>query len=170
MILQTEQEIKNLLYHSFRCRDILGDMVEVGVYRGGSAEVINFGKPIGKTLHLYDTFGPSGNGFDDQFDWTHAAKDIILNIPGCYIHIGEFDGANVPHPISFAHIDVDSDSGTYASLEQIYPSMSVGGAIIVHDYQNGSLRVRDAVDRFMLDKAEVLTALNQSTQCVIIKQ
>ena len=59
---------------------------------------------------------------------------------------------------AFAHIDVDIYQATKDSLEFIYPRMSVGGVILVHDYpaHNG---VKLAVDEFMKGKNDEQTIL-----------
>jgi O-methyltransferase len=158
--------------------NIPGDIVEIGVYRGQSADLIcriNDGFKQ-KPVHLFDTFigVPEINTtFDGRY---------ICSLEQVKKNLGEFSDKAMYHEglfpmetgseligkkISFAHIDVDTGPFTYRALSSIYPRMSVGGAILVHDY-DGIPEVRNSVDEFVLDKRCPIFSLGAS-QALLIK-
>ena len=69
---------------------------------------------------------------------------------------------------SFVHIDVDTYESTLSCLKFFYPRMNRGGFIISHDYHDGSMGVRKAIDEFFSDKAEPIIEMSGS-QCLLVK-
>ena len=83
-----------------------GDIVEVGVYRGGSAAVLHgVAKARGCTLWLYDTFAGIPYADPEKGD-THAVGDfsdtavaaVGRACPGAVITIGTFPATLGPEP------------------------------------------------------------------------
>lgn len=162
-----QQHLRNVLQE---IKDIPGELMEVGVYQGGSAIIIRE-EITDKALYLFDTF----EGFDDQLHESDPTtyfvgdccadisivKNLMRGQNNVFITQGTFPQTSdivKNKQFAFAHIDVDIYQATKDSLEFIYPRMSVGGVILVHDYpaHNG---VKLAVDEFMKGKNDEQTIL-----------
>lgn len=157
-----------------------GDIAEIGVYRGGSSELICKNKKD-KNLHLFDTFEglPELNQFDTsnefhkgQFSDTHIdhIKNLLKDYSGINIYKGYFPETAGPiesKTFSFVHLDVDLFETTKNALDFFYPKMVKGGIILSHDYVNAD-GVRKAFDDFFADKPEPVLVVSD-TQCLIVK-
>lgn len=137
-----------------------GDLVEVGVFQGAMAHIMNEVLP-GRSLYLFDTF----SGFPDALDESdpkhyepgHCATDEsqvtrllggkkeVTIVKGIFPETG---GIIKDKKFAFAHIDVDIYSSTKDALEFLYPRMEPGGTIIVHDYP-AHTGVKKAADEFL---------------------
>lgn len=159
---------------------IIGDIAEVGVYKGSSAKIICYAKDPNKSLHLFDTFGeglPEPGKFDEKFSKGNFAissfeeiKNQFKNESNVYFYKGEFPKTADPikdKKFSFVHLDVDIYQSTKDCLEFFYPRMSKGGVILSHDYF-GADGVKKAFDEFFEDKPEVIIKLSTS-QCLVVK-
>lgn len=114
-----------------------GAIVELGVYRGGSAWVLAQAAR-GRALHLFDTFTglpyadageiPAGT-FKDT-----SAEDVQSAIPEAKIHKGVFPDTLPADlgPIAFIHVDCDQRRACKAAIECFWP-LAVKGAIIAFD-------------------------------------
>lgn len=158
---------------------IEGDMVEAGVYRGGSAKLICEAKG-NRVLHLFDTFAglPAPSEADDQLQG-YAGKcyarledvtSYLRGYPNVCFYKGLFPKTAEPiehRRFSFVHLDVNLYSSTLDSLKYLYPRMNRGGIILCHDYgvYDG---VKRAVDEFLADKPEVVLQPSKN-QCLIAK-
>jgi asparagine synthase (glutamine-hydrolysing) len=68
---------------------------------------------------------------------------------------GLFQDTLVPAaPIAVAHIDCDWYDSVKVCLERLWPAMSVGGTVVVDDYDYWS-GCRQAVDEFILGRQDV---------------
>jgi len=158
---------------------IAGDIVEVGVYRGGSAKIIC--ETTKKAVHLFDTFDglpnlcekDSPQQFSAQF-YTAFYADVIDYLKE-YSHASLYKGffpetAEVvkDKKFSFVHLDVDIYQSTLDCLDFFYSRMSKGGMIISHDYPK-ALGVKRAIDEFFSDKPELIIELPGTNQCLIVK-
>jgi len=121
------------------CLSLPGDVVELGVYRGGSAlllaEVL---EGSDKTLHLFDTFV----GLDalPEFKNTSLAE-VMTNLQGTTIpilyHVGDVAKtlpAKEPREICFAHLDMDLYLSTIHACRMLWPKIVPGGVILFDDY------------------------------------
>jgi O-methyltransferase len=71
---------------------------------------------------------------------------------------------------AFVHLDADVYEPTLAGLDFFYPRMSIGGVIVVHDY-NTWPGARKAVQDFFANKTEVPIPMpDKSGSAVIIKK
>ena len=144
-----------------REQKVPGDIAELGVYKGATAELIY--RLSERQLHLFDTF----TGFDAR-DGRHTGfSDCSLDAlkqlcPLAHFYPGWFPetAKALPNDMVFAlvHIDMDLEKPIAAALAFFYPRVSPGGAIIVHDYNNpGSWDngAKKAVDAFLADKPEM---------------
>ena len=129
-----------------------GPIVEVGVFMGGSAFVLQeVADERGLQLYLYDTFsgipykrdidshqiGDFGNGlsYEEAQDAFPRAFVTRCVFPKC-------DG--IPDKISFVHLDVDQWQSYREALDCLIPRMRIGGMILCDDYCLGG--AREAID------------------------
>lgn len=131
-----------------QCRDLPGEMVEVGVWRGGSARLICELAPE-KTVHLFDTFcglpAPSHPGDRHRKgDWSDTGvdvvKDTLAGLDNYELHVGEFP-ASLPTEfvteLSFVHLDTDLYAPTAAALDLLWPRVATNGVMLFDDYAAG---------------------------------
>jgi hypothetical protein len=160
-----------------RTAKIPGDLIEVGVFQGGSARLICEFKR-GKVLHLCDTFEglPAPTGGDAGFAkgqfrcGLDRVRDYLAEFRGLEFHQGFFPNSAAclsETTFSFANLDVDLYESTKGSLEFLYPRMAKGGVILSHDYRTAA-GVRQAFDEFFAEKPEPVLAL-LSSQCLVVK-
>lgn len=149
-----------------------GDFWECGVYRGGTAIILNrlldrFEPHGSKTLHIFDTF--SGMPEPDPVKDVHekgdfhetsleAVKERLPNLNRVEVHQGFMPDTFVgleDVAIALAHVDVDLHQSVKTCCTFIYPRLVPGGFMIFDDY--GFQRcpgARAAVDEYFEDKAE----------------
>jgi O-methyltransferase len=141
-----------------------GDIVECGVYRGGTAAML--AKVIvesgsSRKLYLFDTFGgmPETDSQRDlhvKGDFSDTSLEAVqrfVNQPKTVVFrkgfIPETFVGLEAHQFSFAHIDVDIYRSIIDSLEFIWPRLLSGGFIVFDDYGFPSCPgARQAVDQF----------------------
>jgi O-methyltransferase len=145
-------------------KNLVGEVAELGVYKGKFAKHINQYFPNRK-LFLFDTF----NGFDEKDikkekensfsdgaqDFSNTSIDIVRNImpnPNqCIFKQGFFPetAIDVTEQFVFASIDTDLYDPIYNGLVFFYPKLVKGGYIFVHDFNNDAYKgARQAVERF----------------------
>lgn len=156
-----------------------GDIAEVGVYNGGSAEVLCMARGKPGAVHLFDTFAglPNVSKEDEDADF-HAGQfcasyeDVRQRLaPYAGVHIWrgifpETAGAVEHTRFSFVHLDVDAVKSTRDCLAFFYPRMTRGGIIISHDWH--ILPAKKAYEEFFRDKPEPIVELSVM-QCAIVK-
>lgn len=129
-----------------QCAHIPGDLVEVGVWRGGTAALLAAGAQ--KHISLFDTFTGvvksdtrydtlyTGNEHADTHQEIVESLFKILKIE-CSIYSGIFPDQNLdklPEKISLAHIDVDTRGSASEAFDVIWPKIQPGGIVIFDDY------------------------------------
>jgi len=170
---------KPKLYHLYslfmQSTTVLGDVVECGVYQGGTASMLArliADKAKNKHLHLFDTFtgipvcdpdvdchhvGDFGDTNLDQVKTGVGHADIVR------YHVGimpqTFTGLeNVV--VSFVHVDVDMYQSYVDCLAFFWPRLSPGGIMVFDDYGHQNCPgARKAVDEFFADKPEKAISL-----------
>jgi O-methyltransferase len=160
-------------------KNLPGDMAEVGVFNGCSAQVICEAKGD-RVLHLFDTFEglPEPAEFERELfarrdfsaDLSSVQKALIA-YPGVQYYQGLFPATAQPvkrKKFSLVHLDVDLYQSTLDSLKFFYPRMVKGGVILSHDYAYGA-SVRQAFAEFLADKPEQVFELINN-QCMVVKQ
>lgn len=147
MKLQSVKELENIRACVRLTWNIEGDCLEAGVYTGGSAKEIRTYMNPDKKLYLYDTF----EGFKDLQDKEQNIKylftekySIQYNLINTEVVKGYFPETLIEKPLAFAHLDMDTYESTKKGLDAIYPLMSKGGIILLHDYENPDLFIKEA--------------------------
>lgn len=119
-----------------------GAFVEVGVYQGGSAQVLyDIAQEQGRALYLYDTFSgmPVSGSLDSHpiGDFADCSADtIIAAMPEAHVQVGIFPDTLVDMPpIAFVHADADQYESTKAICLRLGPLMVDGGLLLFDDYR-----------------------------------
>lgn len=130
-----------------QCAGLPGDIVEVGVHRGGSALLLHAASPE-QYLYLFDSFAghPATAHADESAHhagrFSDTSKEEILELfagPAVepIVIAGEFPASlarvRLP-PLALIHCDVDLYESTSAVLKHLWPLLLVGGALICDDY------------------------------------
>lgn len=146
-------ESLQFLSQSALTQGIAGDIVECGVYRGGSAMILAHALINGpeRTLWLYDNFSgvlPPGPR-DPQEGWRYVSSEPGLEISvrslvsevlpseRCMVRKGLFAETfrqSLPSHIALLHIDCDWYESVLLCLRTLAPLVSDGGVIILDDY------------------------------------
>jgi hypothetical protein len=163
---------------------LLGDLAELGVYRGHTATLLaRIARRLGRHAYLLDTF----EGFDKSdlqgydanqpIQFTDTSVDAVRRLVGednvSFIK-GHFpDSAKALPETSYClvHIDCDLYAPISSALNYFYPRLVPGGFLIVHDYSSlcwdGAER---AVDEFFADKPEAIIPLTDGAGSVVIRK
>ena len=183
-------ELFTLYTASCLLNDIDGEYAEVGVYRGGSACLVSHQMP-NKKFYLFDTFEGLPHDETKQLDqepkggWLNdtsvsTAVDLIKTsgisekqIIVCKGYFPNETGHLVSKDTRFClvHLDTDRYESTKAGLKFFYSKLSIGGRIVVHDYNcKGTPGVKIAVNEFVgeLDLKNYLFSACES-QVIIAK-
>ena len=133
-----------------------GYIVEVGVFRGGSAKFLAQTN-AGREVHVFDTFegiptepweldGHKRGDFASDFE---DVKAYLSDCPNVTIHRGVFPitWPKGLSPIALAHVDVDMEAVAREAIVLLWPLLSPGGFLVFDDYGADSCRgVKRAVD------------------------
>lgn len=177
-----------LISYSSRCKDIPGEFIEIGAYKGGSSDIIAKYNP-NKELYCIDSFEglPETTKFDfhnrgDFAGVDHVALSGYFKIirPNVRVIKGftpdVFDIFGDNQRFAFAFIDVDLYQSVLDCLDFVFPRMSKGGIVLLDDYkQKSTPGCKKAIEEFMEEKeckyhGEVTYADGQTNyQYVIIK-
>lgn len=163
-------QVLDLVKNVINC-NIEGDIVEIGVWKGGMSMWIAAILKIyssNKTIYLFDTFSlfPKAFHFKDLMI-EPVVHTLYENYPdqvsvlnnfikfGLYNKKVKFIKGPVektfhfkPSKISVLRIDCDYYHSILFSLKHFYPSISKGGYIIIDDYKNNYVACKEAVDLF----------------------
>jgi len=156
---------------------VLGEMAEVGVFRGGSARLM-CEVSAGRQIYLFDTFeGLPANeeaipGFEQgQYAGSYeAVTQYLRSFHNVHIYKGEFPDGCTPitsERFSFVHLDVDLSEPTQAALEFFYPRLNSGGVFLIHDYF-WSENIRKVVQEFFVRLPEPVLEL-AGAYCGVVK-
>lgn len=126
-----------------------GALVEVGVWRGGSAMALYMiAKAQARELHLFDTF----TGIPErtpQYDHHEVGdfKDTDVEairraMPDASLHIGVFPQTLPPHvkDIAFVHADADQYESTKAIIKELGARMVPGGIMVFDDMDHAGVQ------------------------------
>jgi hypothetical protein len=122
-----------------------GDFVEVGAYKGNTANVImdrlDFGSRD-KTYWLYDAFEHTGTEINhampehgpDLYEKVRerfAPYPFVRTIKG---YVPDSFEQGFPEKVAFAHVDLNQAPAEIAALEMILPRLVSGGVLVLDDY------------------------------------
>jgi O-methyltransferase len=147
------------LWHLVRqVADVPGDILEVGVWRGGTAALMAVRAKMlgcGAGIHLCDTFegvvkttraDAHYTGGEHSDTSVQIVETLLkqLGIDRATIHAGIFPESAPPQlegtPLRMAHIDVDVYESGRQSFEWIWPRVSPGGVVIFDDFSFSTTR------------------------------
>ncbi len=160
------------------CREIdrqsvPGDVIECGVYNGGSAALmasVCTRSPLHRSVWLFDSFEGLPEPTEKDGDkarscgwWCHGDLSKVravfqkLRIPESHIHIikGWFQDT-FPSvrtgDIALLHIDADWYESVKLCLERFYDSVQPGGFVVIDDYGHWE-GCKRATDEFLKDRS-----------------
>ncbi len=133
-------------------RQVIGDIVECGAYKGGSSAVLRAAMGPHRRLWIYDSF--RGMPETSQGDGPEAKKWVgecvgsvgnvmeILRATGAsdeefIIHEGWFENSfkqTLPKTVALLHCDADWYQSVMITLQAFYPLMPKGACIILDDF------------------------------------
>lgn len=120
-----------------------GAIVEVGVYKGGSAWYLTqLAESQNRSIYLYDTFtGIPYQGPDDRHkvgDFSDTKFETIRDmLPYAHVIQGIFPESAVEmDPVAFVHLDCDQYQSIIDSCTYLLPRMVPGGIIWFDDAPN----------------------------------
>ncbi len=122
-----------------------GCFVEVGVYKGGSAQKLyEIAQEQGREIYLFDTFTgiPIKSGIDHHKIGDFADVDLDLirkELPLARIYIGIFPHTipgDILKSIAFVHVDCDQYESVRSCIMYLYPRMVTGGIMLFDDYDS----------------------------------
>ncbi len=164
---------------------IIGDIAEIGVYKGTTAAVLaSLAKRIGTTAYLLDTYegfraedlaGVDANRQLQFADTSLAAvRDRVGDGNARYV-VGYFpdSAAQMPddRPFCLVHIDCDLYAPIKSALAYFYPRVLPGGYLIIHDYGSMSWDgAEQAIDEFFADKPEAPIPLADRGGSVVVRK
>lgn len=122
-----------------------GAFAEVGVFNGGSAEVLyEVAMLQGRELYLFDTFNGTpffsealdAHKVGDEFAAPYAPEHIKAQLPLAKLHIGVYP---YTHPsslkdLAFVHCDCDQYLSYRAVIDHMWPIVVEGGFLLFDDY------------------------------------
>lgn len=166
-----------------------GDLLEVGVWRGGSAALLtaalrHFGIR-GKTVYLADTFrgvvkaGPrddyyKGGEHADTSEETVHRLFRSLSLTGYEVLTGVFpeeSAASVPSDTRFClcHVDVDVYQSARDVQQWVWPRLPPGGLIVYDDYGFYGCEGVTALGNEEFRRTDRMVTHNLNGQCVAVK-
>ena len=162
---------------------IAGDIVECGVWRGGSImavlRTLKLLNDCERQVWLFDTFSgmppPSARDVDFTGHTAHellrasniddsesvwccsSLNDVRANVASCSYPVGKVRfvvgpveatlQSELPESIALLRLDTDWYESTRVELEQLYPRLVPGGALVIDDYGHWQ-GCRRAVDEY----------------------
>lgn len=141
------------LMQTLHARGVAGDVVECGVYKGGSAAVLASELHPNQSIFLYDSFEgmpPTSDKDPNSAEVMVGEGAVDLNAvialieknkaPGGVVvtHKGWFDQtfSQSPRPerVMLLHVDCDWYESAMACLREFYDKIPVGGCVVLDDY------------------------------------
>lgn len=178
-VSSAETAILISLLQQVLAKNIAGDVVELGCYKGDTSVLFQRElQKTNKTLWLYDSFAglpektrEDSSAAGDQFksgELFVAKREVIekfkrQNLPLPKIKKAFFEDLDptndLPEKICFAFLDGDLYTSIKTSLSLIESKMQPGSIIVVHDYNNpelpGSAR---AVDEWLKNNSHIVAS------------
>jgi hypothetical protein len=170
------------------CRDVPGDFVELGVFKGHTtlfcADYVAF-QEWPKTWWLYDTFegipedqrAPgwdrlNARAYEGAFSFEEVAERFIPfpNIRLVRGRVPEVLAEQSPKQIAFLHMDLNNAPAEIAALDALFDRVSVGGVVLFDDYCWANARAQHDAEKAWFE-ARGLSILPMATgQGLFVKQ
>ncbi len=173
-------------------RNVAGDLVECGVWRGGSSMAIaltllELGQAQ-RALWLYDTFTQMPPG--GEWDRDHTGRAMSEDDPWPSAPVEEVRAAiestgypaenvryvegmveqtiprSAPERIGLLRLDTDWYSSTRHELEHLYPLLEPGGVLIIDDYGHFA-GARKAVDEYFAEAPVLLARVDYTCRMAV---
>jgi O-methyltransferase len=140
------------LINDLNNRNVKGDIVECGSYKGGSSAVLRAGMGPQRKLWIYDSFQGLPQATEQDGDeakkWAGGCvaspQDVleILSVTGAIskefiIKKGWFQETfkqTLPEQVAFLHCDADWYESTMLILETFYPKIPKDGCVVLDDF------------------------------------
>jgi O-methyltransferase len=170
--LVDEMRLYELWQLTSQLGDVPGDILEVGVWRGGSGCIIATQSELSGSkarVYLCDTFSgvvkasnedPIYSGGEHGDTSPDLVRSLVrhLGLHNVEVLVGEFPDASgedvEEREFKLCHLDVDVYGSTKGSAEWIWPRLVEGGVIVVDDYGGDRMDgVQRAVDEFAADRS-----------------
>ncbi len=157
-----------------------GDLVEIGVYKGGGSKIILDNSEVGE-LFAFDTYEglPEPTDIDREIDLKGgdlsdtSCEDVKAYLDSARAHVikGLFPKSKPrgfsKRKLKFVHIDVDFYESTLKSLKAVYPMLINGGIIVFDDY---SFRgVQTAIHEYIKKNNLTIFCPRGADQAILIK-
>lgn len=186
--MKPKEKLKDLEKFAIKAEQLLGDFVELGVFKGGSAVILS--RYLGnKTLCLADSFeglpepGENDIGLSGKrhkkgdicgtLDEVKSLRSFVNNDKIVFIEGWIVDSENYfkqfPERIALLHIDVDYEQPYRDILKHLYARVVKGGFIIFDDYGHYK-GAKLAVDDFIVKTGEKLHRTGETSQYYVIKE
>ena len=163
--------------------NVAGDVMEAGVFKGGTARLLKTGvqKAGDRKLVLFDSF----EGMErvsrtadrhQRGDFADTSLESVQHVVGTESFI-EYRKGWIPKTFAgleartfcFAHVDLDLYQSILDCLEFVYPRMPPGAVIVFDDYGFPSCPgARQAVEQFFSARPEAPLALSTG-QALVVK-
>lgn len=163
--------------------NVPGDVMEAGVYRGGTAKLLKdvMAGRGDRQLLLFDSFEGMKHT-DDRVDRHRPGDFSDTSLEAVTALVGDDDfivyrkgwipqtfAGLEDRTFAFVHIDLDLYQSILDSLRYVYPRLAPGGVLILDDYGFASCPgARRAVDEFFVGKPERVLGL-QTGQALVVK-
>jgi O-methyltransferase len=142
-------------------KNLSGDVLEVGSWRGGTAGIFTSMLP-GRTVYLADTF----TGVVKSSDWEHykdkahddTSEDLVIDFLKNTMGVSNFEILKGIFPedtgerikdktLSFVYLDVDVYLSTKDAFNYVWNNVVTGGIVAFDDY--GMLSACEGISRFV---------------------
>ena len=145
------------------CSKVAGDVLEVGVWRGGSGAILAHAlKGMDCHVYLADTFSGviKAGEFDTAYEGGEHADATVEDVQqllgriralNASVLVGPFPdetGPSIDGPLSFVHVDVDVYASARDIMTYVAPRMAIGGAVVFDDF---GFYGCEGVTRFVLE-------------------
>jgi O-methyltransferase len=163
--------------------EISGDILEVGVWRGGSAALLGL-RGSGKKLYLADTFaGVAKAGTRDPYYTGGEHSDTSIDRVEAFLHslaLRNFEllpgifPDETAHRIAdrtfaFCHIDVDVYESAKDVFHWVWPRVPLGGIIVFDDYGFYGCEGVTALIHELRSRTDGVTVGNLNGHAVIVR-
>jgi O-methyltransferase len=165
----------NIVWNAVRwCRNIAGDVVEFGSYRGGNAYIMHRSLELAgaaRRVYLYDTFCgiPERSLTPREVDRGYVGRycdtsvERVKKLLSAYASFTEFRPGVIPDTlhdddgpdrIAFVHLDLNAAAATESALRWSHGRWSPGAVCVLDDYLwSGYEEQRAVVDAFLAEKS-----------------